>query len=81
LKRSFSRQLAESILLAVAVAKIKDEPKVLKASACSGGRGRVAKMVVAGLGASISRTLDAALHVLHYWRDDARTGWRQRLLR
>lgn len=65
---------AESILLAIAVAKIKDEPKVLKEYASAGGRGRVTKMVVAGLGASVSRTFEAALQVLHYWRDDAAHG-------
>jgi len=65
---------AESILLAIAVAKLKDEPKVLKDYASSGGRGRVTKMVVTGLGASAARTFEAALQVLHYWRDDAAHG-------
>jgi hypothetical protein len=40
---------AESILLAIAVAKTKDEPRVLKEYNGTGGRGRVTKSVVAGL--------------------------------
>jgi hypothetical protein len=65
---------AESILLAIAIAKTKDEPKVLKDYASAGGRGRVTKMVVAGVGISIGQTFEAALNVLHYWRDDAAHG-------
>jgi hypothetical protein len=65
---------AESILLAIAVAKIGDEPKVLREYASAGGRGRITKMVVAGLGTSVGRTFEAALQVLHYWRDDAAHG-------
>jgi hypothetical protein len=65
---------AESILLAVAIAKTKDEPKVLKEYNSAGGRSRVTKAVVAGLGESLRRSFEAALHVLHYWRDDAAHG-------
>jgi hypothetical protein len=65
---------AESILLAVGVAKTGDEPKVLKDYASAAGRGRVTKLVVAGLTNSVARTFDAALQVLHYWRDDAAHG-------
>ncbi len=52
---------AESILLAIAITKIKDEPKVLKEYASSGGRARVTKMVVGGLRASLGRSFEAAL--------------------
>jgi hypothetical protein len=65
---------AESILLAIAVAKTGDEPKVLKDYASAGGRGRVTKLVVTGLSGSVQRTFEAALQVLHYWRDDAAHG-------
>ena len=65
---------AESILLAVAITKDGDESKVLKEYASAGGRGRVTKMVVTGLTGSIVRTFEAALQVLHYWRDDAAHG-------
>jgi hypothetical protein len=64
----------ESILLAVAIAKIGDEAKVLKDYSSGGGRSRLTKQIVAGLSASIARTLEAALQVLHYWRDDAAHG-------
>jgi hypothetical protein len=65
---------AESILLAIAVTKTKDEPRVLKEYNGTGGRGRVTKSVVAGLSESLRRSFEAALHVLHYWRDDAAHG-------
>jgi hypothetical protein len=65
---------AESILLAVAIAKIGDEAKVLKEYASAGGRARVTNSVVSGLIGSIARTFQAALQVLHFWRDDAAHG-------
>jgi hypothetical protein len=64
----------ESILLAVAIAKTQDEPKILKDYASAGGRGRVTKLVVSTLKGSVARTFEAALQVLHYWRDDAAHG-------
>jgi hypothetical protein len=65
---------AESILLAVAVERMGDEQRVLKDYASAGGRGRVTKLIVSGLKGSIVRTFEAALQVLHYWRDDAAHG-------
>jgi len=65
---------AESILLAVAIAKVGNETKVLKDYASAGGRNRITKMVVAGLAGSLGRSFEAALQVLHYWRDDAAHG-------
>ena len=65
---------AELILLAIAIAKTEDEPKIFKEYASAGGRGRVTKLVVTGLSGSVARTFDAALQVLHYWRDDAAHG-------
>jgi hypothetical protein len=65
---------AESILLAVASEKTKDEQKVLKQYAGAGGRGLTAKLVMSGLRGSIVRQFEAALQVLHYWRDDAAHG-------
>ena len=67
---------AKSILLAVAIAKTGDEPKVLKDYASAGGRGRVTKLILSGLKGSVAQTFDAALQVLHYWRDDASHGMR-----
>jgi hypothetical protein len=65
---------AESVLLAIAIAKTGDEAHVLRDYASSGGRGRVTKLVASGLKSSIARIFDAALSVLHYWRDDASHG-------
>jgi hypothetical protein len=64
---------AESILLAVAIAKKKgNEDEVLKMY--SGGRSRVTTFVVGRSTPSVARQFQAALHVLHYWRDDASHG-------
>ena len=65
---------AESILLAVAIAKAKDEGKVLKTYEKSGGRLAVTRIVTTGLSGSLQRQFEAALQVLHYWRDDAAHG-------
>jgi hypothetical protein len=65
---------AESILLAVAIAKIGDEKKVLTTYNGAGGRSRTTKLVTQGVTASIRQTFETALGVLHYWRDDAAHG-------
>jgi hypothetical protein len=65
---------AESILLAVATAKVKNEAKVLADYKGSGGRGRVTKLVTSSLAAGLAAQFVTALQVLHYWRDDAAHG-------
>ncbi len=65
---------AESILLALAIAKVKSEQKVLAEYKSSGGRGRVTKLITSGLSAGIATQFVSALQVLHYWRDDAGHG-------
>jgi hypothetical protein len=65
---------AESILLAVAISKVQDEAKILREYASAGGRGRVTKLITTGLSGPLARAFEAALHVLHYWRDDAAHG-------
>jgi len=65
---------AESILLAVAIAKIKDEEKVLKDYAKPGGRRAVAKQITSNVSVSVGHRFEAALQVLHYWRDNAAQG-------
>jgi hypothetical protein len=65
---------AESILLAVAIAKAKDEERVLKVYEKSGGRLAVTRIVTTGLSGPLQRQFEAALQVLHYWRDDAAHG-------
>src|SRR5262249_13150627 len=65
---------AESILLAVAIAKVGDETKVLKEYQRAGGRANVTRLVTTGVSGSVARTFEAALQVLHFWRDDAAHG-------
>jgi hypothetical protein len=65
---------AESILLALAIAKEKDEAKVLTEYNTSGGRRRVTKLLTQGVTQSVVAQLETALQVLHYWRDDAGHG-------
>jgi len=55
---------AESILLAVAIAKSGDEAKMLKKYQNSGGRSRVTTYVVGQSTPSVARQFEAALHVL-----------------
>jgi hypothetical protein len=65
---------AESILLAVAIAKKGNEAEVLKMYQKAGGRSRVTTYVTGQSTPSIVRQFQAALHILHYWRDDASHG-------
>jgi hypothetical protein len=65
---------AESVLLSLAIAKEKDEAKVLAMYRTSGGRGRVTKLVTSSVAVGLAAQLATALQVLHYWRDDAGHG-------
>lgn len=65
---------AESILLAAAIAKSGDETKTLKMYEAAGGRSRVTTYLTGQATSSVQRQFVAALHVLHYWRDDAAHG-------
>jgi hypothetical protein len=72
---------AESILLAVAIAKVGDERKVLATYNGAGGRTKTTKLVAQGVKPSIQQTFETALGVLHYWRDDAAHGIGHRIRR
>lgn len=65
---------AESILLAVAVAKTKDEATALATYNSAKGRAKITRQAVEGVSPSIKQTFEAALGVLQYWRDDATQG-------
>jgi hypothetical protein len=65
---------AESILLALAVIKEKNETKVLDEYNTSGGRRRMTKLLTRGVTQSVAAQFETALQVLHYWRDDAGHG-------
>jgi hypothetical protein len=71
---SMAGAAAESILLAVAIAKSGDEAKVLKTYDAAGGRARVTTQVTGQATNAVQRQFAAALHILHYWRDDAAHG-------
>jgi hypothetical protein len=65
---------AESILLAVASAKANDEAKVLAEYGKAQGRLTVTRIVTTGISGALKRQFEAALGVLHYWRDSAAHG-------
>jgi hypothetical protein len=65
---------AESILLALAVAKVGDEEKVLAEYKTGSGRGRVKARILQGASVGLTKQFEAAAQVLHYWRDDAAHG-------
>jgi hypothetical protein len=65
---------AESILLAVAIAKKRNETEVMKMYQNSGGRSRITTYVTGKSTPSIARQFQGALHILHFWRDDASHG-------
>jgi hypothetical protein len=71
---SMAGAAAESILLAVAVAKSSDEPRILKSYEAAGGRARVTTYVTGQATSAVQRQFAAALHILHYWRDAASHG-------
>ena len=65
---------AESILLAVAIAKTKDEKLVLGKYASSKGRTRVENIVVGQVLEHIKRRFKGLTELLKYWRDEAAHG-------
>lgn len=65
---------AESILLATAIAKTKDEVKVLAAYAGAQGRSRVENIVVGKVPEPLRREFLGLTSLLKYWRDTAAHG-------
>jgi hypothetical protein len=65
---------AESILLATAIGKVKDEQKVLAAYSGSQGRSRVENMVVGKAPEPLRREFLGLTGLLKYWRDTAAHG-------
>jgi hypothetical protein len=62
---------AESILLALATAKVGDEGKVLVEYNTTGGRRRLAKRVCTNVSTALATQLEAYLHPLGRWHDGA----------
>jgi len=65
---------AESIMLALAVAKTGDERKVMNDYAGSGGRGRVERLVVSSQDKYVQADFNRYVDLLKYWRDSAAHG-------
>jgi hypothetical protein len=62
---------AESILLALATAKIGDEAKVLVEYNTTGGRRRVSKRVSSNVSSALANRLEACLQPFGHWNDSA----------
>jgi hypothetical protein len=65
---------AESILLALADAKIGDPEKVLKQYRASGGRREITKRILSNTTKALVDQFTAASHILHFWRDETAHG-------
>jgi hypothetical protein len=65
---------AESILLAVAVAKKRDEAEILRLYRAANGRRRVTDFVIGSKSPAIAGPFRSATGLLSYWRDDAAHG-------
>ena len=65
---------AESVLLAVAIAKVGDERTVLAEYHTSNGRNRIKRRIVGNVAQGIATQFENATQILHYWRDDAAHG-------
>lgn len=65
---------AESILLAVAVAKSGNEDQAMGAYAASNGRRSIMNQIIGQAPAHISRPLTSGMSLLSYWRDSAGHG-------
>ncbi len=60
---------AESILLAVAIAKDGDQDKIEKMYLASGGRGRIEKLILGSQPDAVQNECRGYLSLLKYWRD------------
>jgi len=65
---------AESALLAIAIAKRRDEDVVLRSYVGSSGRSRVEKMILGQLHEGVRREFLGFTTLLKYWRDEASHG-------
>jgi hypothetical protein len=65
---------AESILLAAAIAKTKDEPAVIKKYSRASGRNDVQDIVIGQADQHMKREFEGLSGLLKYWRDEAAHG-------
>jgi hypothetical protein len=64
----------ESVLMAVAIEKTKDEPKVLRTYLARDGRRSLIKEITADTRPFLSQGIETATGILAYWRDSAAHG-------
>jgi hypothetical protein len=67
---------AESVLLAIAIAKSGDEAKVLASYRSASGRKKITDLIVGNVAKSIAEHFTTASGVISYWRDEAGHGLR-----
>lgn len=65
---------AESILLAVAIARVGNEEEVLKAYRTGSGRSKIETIVLAQQNSHVMRELPNFTALIHYWRDESAHG-------
>jgi hypothetical protein len=65
---------AESILLALAIAKLANEEEVIKRYEARGGRNTLVNLLVGQQGPAIANPFQAGMKLLSYWRDAAAHG-------
>ncbi|MHB1126305.1 MAG: hypothetical protein ACYC2T_05010 [Bacillota bacterium] len=65
---------AESIIIAIAIAKTKDENNILKDYSSAGGRGRIENLIIGDKPNSVSSEFRIYSSLLKYWRDTAAHG-------
>lgn len=65
---------AESVLLALAIAKVGDENEVLKKYRSAGGRKKVLNIVVGQANVITRDTLSTFSNIISFWRDEAAHG-------
>lgn len=65
---------AESILLATAIARTKDEGQVLKSYCSANGRSRIENLIVGQLKDALKQEFVGLTSLLKYWRDEAAHG-------
>jgi hypothetical protein len=68
------RAAAESILLAIAIAKLGDEQAVLKEYRTASGRVKVENMIIGQASPQLQRGFRGLTSLLNYWRDEAAHG-------
>jgi len=65
---------AESILLALGIAKISDEAQVLREYRSAQGRARITSRILSGANRSLTEQFGAMNNLLYYWRDETSHG-------